>query len=112
MDEKQNHENEAIQLKLAMEILKEILKPKFDFDSEFSLLLSLFQRGSVDHRSEDDKKTLCQMFSKLYIPDVVDDVLIRRLKLYIDTVKSVRDPHLILHSAPLTSDLLMYSTDL
>jgi condensin complex subunit 3 len=30
------------------------------------------------------------MFSKLHIPDAVDDALIRRLKLYVDTVKSVR----------------------
>jgi len=32
------------------------------------------------------------MFAKLYVPDVVDDVLIRRLKLYLDTVKTVRSP--------------------
>jgi len=30
------------------------------------------------------------MLAKLYIPEVVDDVLIRRLKLYLDTVKTVR----------------------
>jgi len=30
------------------------------------------------------------MLAKLYIPEVVDDVFIRRLKLYLDTVKMVR----------------------
>ncbi|KAF9447221.1 hypothetical protein P691DRAFT_707172 [Macrolepiota fuliginosa MF-IS2] len=70
-DEKDIHDNESLQLKLAIEILKEFLKPNFDFD-------------------KDDKKVLCQMFSKLYIPDVVDDELIRRLKLYLDTVKTRR----------------------
>lgn len=38
----------------------------------------------------DDKKVLCQAFPKLYIPDAVDDQLIRRLKLYIDAVTTVR----------------------
>jgi len=32
------------------------------------------------------------MLAKLYIPEVVDDVFIRRLKLYLDTVKMVRYP--------------------
>ncbi|KXN87323.1 Condensin complex subunit 3 [Leucoagaricus sp. SymC.cos] len=71
MNEKDIYENGALHLKLAIEILKEFLKPQFDFD-------------------RDDKKVLCQMFSKLYVPDAVDDALIRRLKLYIDTVKSHR----------------------
>lgn len=48
--------------------------------------------GTANNSIEDDKKILCQMFSKLYIPDTVDDELIRRLKLYIDTVKMVSSP--------------------
>jgi hypothetical protein len=34
MSEKEIFESGAIQLKLATEILKEILKPEFDFDSK------------------------------------------------------------------------------
>jgi len=46
----------------------------------------------LTYRLGDDKKVLCQMLAKLYIPEVVDDVFIRRLKLYLDTVKMVRYP--------------------
>ena len=40
--------------------------------------------------TEDDKKSLCQLLGKLYIPDDVDDMKIRTLKLLMTTLRSVR----------------------
>lgn len=41
-------------------------------------------------RTEEDKRSLCQLLGKLYIPDEVDDDKIRTLKLLMTTLRSVR----------------------
>ncbi|XP_006463505.1 hypothetical protein AGABI2DRAFT_73577 [Agaricus bisporus var. bisporus H97] len=64
-------ENDSLHLRLAIEILKEFLKPEFDFD-------------------KDDKKILSQALTKLHVPDTVDDKLIRQLKVYLDWVNMRR----------------------
>jgi hypothetical protein len=38
---------------------------------------------------EEDKKVLCQLLNKLYIPDTVDDYKIRSIKLLIDHLRTV-----------------------
>lgn len=38
---------------------------------------------------EEDKKVLCQLLGKLYIPDVVDDDQIKKLKLLMHNLRSV-----------------------
>lgn len=43
--------------------------------------------------AEEDKKVLCQLLNKLYIPDVVDDHKIRSLKLLMDNLRAVSSPH-------------------
>lgn len=40
--------------------------------------------------TEDDKKGLCQLLGKLYIPDVVDDDKIRTLHLLLQNLRTVR----------------------
>jgi hypothetical protein len=42
---------------------------------------------------EEDKKVLCQMLGKLYIPDEVDDDKIRTLKLLMHTLTLVNTFH-------------------
>lgn len=57
------------------------------YESEWMLIASV----------EEDKKTLCQLLGKLYLPDQVDDDKLRSLKLLIHNLSSVR---LSLHSTP------------
>lgn len=44
----------------------------------------------MSHSTEDDKKILCQMLGKLYIPDEVDEDKVRTLKLLLTTLQEVR----------------------
>ena len=41
---------------------------------------------------EDDKKVLCQLLGKLYLPEKVDDDKLRTLKLLMHNLRSVRTP--------------------
>lgn len=47
--------------------------------------------------SEDDKKALCTLLGKLYIPDEVDDDKIRTLKLLMANLRVVRLAQRMLH---------------
>ena len=46
-------------------------------------------------RVGEDKKGLCQLFGKLYIPDVIDDDKIRTLKLLIHNLRAVCLPRFL-----------------
>lgn len=47
----------------------------------------------MDLDSGEDKKALCQLLGKLYIPDTVDDDKIRTLKLLMHNLRAVCIPH-------------------
>jgi condensin complex subunit 3 len=50
---------------------------------------------SVTNCAEEDKKVLCQLLGKLFIPETLDDDKLRTLKLLMDNLRSVSQnvPH-------------------
>jgi condensin complex subunit 3 len=55
--------------------------------------------------TEDEKKILCQLFSKLYIPEIIDDDKVRTLKLLMYNLHSVSI------SPPFTAEGILTSSD-
>jgi hypothetical protein len=47
----------------------------------------------VSSHIEDDKKVLCQLLAKLYLPEKVDDDKLRTLKLLMHNLRSVSEMH-------------------
>ena len=76
-----------MQLELAADIVKALFS--VDYDSKPSQP-HLAQRQVLTASSEEDKKALCQMLSKLHMPDEVDDDKVRTLKLLVSNLRSVR----------------------
>jgi len=65
--------DECVQLDMAEDILK-----------------ILFEKDLKVGIEKEDKRVLCQMLNKLYVPDVVDDYRIRSLKLLMDNLRARR----------------------
>lgn len=65
--------DECVQLDMAEDILK-----------------ILFEKDLKVAIEKQDKRVLCQMLNKLYVPDVVDDYRIRSLKLLMDNLRARR----------------------
>jgi len=63
---------------------------KVDKNVHFDLAIDIVRALLNKDFNRDNRKVLCQLLSKLYIPDEADDDKIRTLKLLMNNVKSVR----------------------
>jgi hypothetical protein len=82
-----------IQFEMANDIIRALLIDKLpSLCLRFLPTLSILILPSL----EEDKRILCQMLGKLYIPDEVDVDKIRTLKLLIDNVSSVNTASLLM----------------
>ena len=63
-----------------------------DFSIHFELAFDIAKALLGKEFDRDERKTLCQLFSKLHLPEEVDENKVRTLKLLIDTIRSVRHP--------------------
>ncbi|THH04391.1 hypothetical protein EW145_g5552 [Phellinidium pouzarii] len=68
----------------------QILGQKTDMHVHFDLGIEIMKALLNKDFEKDDRKVFCQLLTKLYIPDEVDDDKIRTLKLLINNVRSRR----------------------
>ncbi|KII87700.1 hypothetical protein PLICRDRAFT_30295 [Plicaturopsis crispa FD-325 SS-3] len=73
--------DDTIQIDMASDIIKALFSKDIQRES---------CPGAYGARAEDDKKVLCQLLGKLYIPDTLDDDKLRTLKLLMDNLRSRR----------------------
>ncbi|KAI0777818.1 nuclear condensing complex subunit [Trametes elegans] len=82
-------DKDPIHLDFAIDIVKALFSA--DYDSE-NFLAGVVATRSQAISAEDDKKALCQMFSKLYLPEEADDDKVRLLKLLLTNLRTRRPP--------------------
>lgn len=81
--------DDQIHIDLASDIIKALFND--DLESAFVYVMCRnLVRVMLIASVEEDKKTLCQLLGKLYLPDQVDDDKLRSLKLLIHNLSSVR----------------------
>jgi condensin complex subunit 3 len=82
-----------IHFDLAHDIAKDALLCENKLSSKPTLLSCPAKKLMHCGCKEEDKKVLYQLFSKLYLPDDVDEVKVRTLKTLVEQVKSVSHIH-------------------
>ena len=71
---------------LAIELVRALARKDLDRTWAFAYSCVAF----ADDIAGEDKKVLCQLIGRLYLPDEVDDDKIRTLKLLVSNIRSVR----------------------
>jgi condensin complex subunit 3 len=84
--------DECIQIDMAEDIIRILFGKDLTVEIE-SASMQPFSSYILILDAEEDKKVLCQLLNKLYIPDVVDDHKIRSLKLLMDNLRAVSSPY-------------------
>jgi len=84
--------DECIQIDMAEDIIRILFGKDLTVEIE-STSMQPFSSYILILDAEEDKKVLCQLLNKLYIPDVVDDHKIRSLKLLMDNLRAVSSPY-------------------
>lgn len=75
---------DSIHLDLAADVVREALVGKYESKRDLDEY-----RMRSNAIAEDEKKALCQMLGKLYLPDEADDDKVRTLKLLVTSLRTV-----------------------